>query len=203
MSKLLRFLILPLLVLAMSSPAWADDLNIIFDPPDTPVTPPSGSFYDLTAGNYIFMLTWVSCSSPGVPMGFSGDDACMILANDTGAPITQLNILFTVNDALAGLMQTLNCSYPMGNTFLSSNNCGMVTGDLTSGETVAVSFFDGDYIPPSTDFSTSFFYLAETGVPLADLPVFGVTVPTYDPSTLVLLLAGMTMLGMYGIRRYA
>jgi hypothetical protein len=204
MTKTIRFLVLALLILALSSPAWADDVNIIFDPPATVVTPPSGSFYDITAGNYIFMVSWQSCTSPGMPSGFASDAGCMIFANDTGAPIDQLNLSFTVNDALASLNQTLSCSYaPPGQTELSANTCGAVTGTLTSGEAVTVSFLSGDPVPASTPYTTSFFYLAETGVPLADMPILGVTVPAHDPSTLVLLLASMTILGLYGVRRSA
>jgi len=196
-----KLLIVPLALLAFASPTWANGLGVILDPPSTPVVLPTGSFYDITPGNFLFLVTWGSCSQPGMPSAFSGDAGCMILANDSGGPITSLSLIFTVNGALDGL--DLSCTNPLGDPHLSSNTCSDLSGPLVSGDTVDVTFFGGTPIPGSTPLNTSFFYIAETGVPYTSLPMFGVSVPTYDPSTLVLLATGMAFLAMGAFRRAA
>lgn len=189
MSKILRFLALPILAMALAAPAWADDVNIVFDP--TPAE--LGSFYLVQAPGVDYSVAWGSCSQNGVPSALSGDDACLLFINQTGAPIDELNLTFTVNEALVG--QTISCTNT--DSSLTGNDCA-AAGTLTLGETVTISLYGGTAIP-----NESAFFIAENGVDLADMPGMGIDVPTHDPSTLVLLLAGMAVLGICGVRRYA
>jgi hypothetical protein len=107
--------------------------------------------------------------------------------NETGGSINALNFSFVVNEAMVG--QTLGCANLPGDSHLTSNNCGSVTGPFTLGETVSASFFGGDPIP-----DLSAFFIGETGVALADAPTLGIEVP--EPASLTLLASGMGLLGL-------
>ena len=120
--------------------------------------------------------------------------ACLLFLNLTNAPITDLNVSFTVNAALGNAEQTLGCTSL--DSFLSSNNCSSVPETLTQGQLVSFDFFGGTPIPMSVPPTFSAFYIAETGISLTDVPQFTVTVPTPEPGTLALMLAGLLAVGM-------
>jgi hypothetical protein len=208
MSKSLRFLVLPLLMLALAAPAWADDINIIFDP--VPAGTYNGAFVLLVQGTD-YSVMWGSCDpTVNSSMMFATDllnyiasnnptnapTGCMAFINGTGGPITELDLTIMAGSNIGDtstLCQSLDA-------YLTNVTC---TGVLNmAGDMVTLTFTGGLAIPPSTQNSLSTFYLGEIGVDPNAITA-DVTVPTYDPSTLVLLLAGMTMLGMYGVRRYA
>ncbi|HVN10422.1 MAG TPA: hypothetical protein VMV61_15720 [Patescibacteria group bacterium] len=206
MSKLLKFLILSLLVLAMSSPAWADDIKVIFDP--VPASTYYGA-YEINQQGVNYAVSFGSCNPTANPSisqattlinyvsandeGGTLPSGCMALVNFTGAPIMELDL--TITGGIPGDTETLCQSL---DSFLVNATC---SGSLDAGM-VSVSFNGGNAIPPSTQNSFSVFYLGEIGVDPSMITT-GVTAPSYDPSTLVLLLAGMTLLGVYGTRRYA
>jgi hypothetical protein len=189
MFKRLVALVVPLLMLALAAPAWADDINIIFDP--TPAE--QGTFYLIQQPFVTYDVSWGSCTQNGVPSALQGDAACMLFINQTGAPLGNLNLTFTVNNALAG--QTITCTNT--DSFLTGNNC-TAAGTLTLNETVTVNLFGGSAVPDEMAF-----FIAENGVTLSNLPPLTFEVPTHDPNTLVLLVAGVAMLAMCGLRRYA
>ncbi len=187
MTKMFRFLVLPLLLMAMAAPAWADDISIIFDP-----SPPLvGTFYLIQTPGLNYEVSWGSCTQNGVPAALQGDQGCMLFLNETGAPITELTLTFMVNSFLAG--QTIACSSTDGS--LTGDTCA-AAGTLVLNTMATVELYTS--VP-----NYSAFFIAENGVVSSDLPPLDAQVPTYDPSTLVLLLAGMAMLGVCGVRRYA
>ena len=208
MTKISRFVVLPLLLLAMAAPAWADDINIIYDPVSVPAGTFNGAYLLLVQGQD-YSVTWGSCNpSVNTAMTFAttllsyiaannptnAPTGCMAFINGTGAPFGQLSLTITGPDIpseTSTLCQSLDA-------FLVNATC---TGTLSNGM-VTVTFSGGMEVPPSTQNSLSVFYLGEIGVDPNAITA-DATVPTHDPSTLVLLLAGMTMLGMCGVRRYA
>jgi len=190
MLKTLRLIVLPVILLALAAPAWADDINMILDPG----TPPQvGSFYLIQSVGTLYDVAWGSCTQPGVPSSMSGDAGCMLFINQTGQPITDLLLSFTVNSVLAG--QTVTCTNL--DSYLTSNTCA-ANGTLTLGQMVNADFFGGTPIPDE-----SAFFIGENGVPYQNLPPLTLDVPAHDPSTLLLLAVGIGMLALSGIRRFA
>jgi len=204
--KLLRFLALPLLVLAMSSPAWADDINIIFDPVQGI---PFDGGYLINQQGVNYTVTWGSCDpSVNTSLALATDfttfmanntpagmkSGCLAFVNGTGAPITEVDLTI-VSNGLSNDNETFCQSIDV---YLTNATC---TGSLSEGG-VTLTFNGGSSIPPSTQTMASMFFIGEIGVD-PSLITTDVSAPTYDPSTLVLLLVGMTILGMYGMRRYA
>jgi hypothetical protein len=159
--------------------AFADDINVVFDP-----VPIVGSFGIISDPTAVYTVSWVSCSSNGIPSDFAGDTACIALVNETNTSLMNLILSFTVNSALVG--QTISCSSLDG--YLSSNTCPSVPGPFTLGQIVTVEFFAGS---PIQNLSTFFF--GETGVDLADAPVL--TVYTPEPASFTLLAAGLGLIG--------
>ena len=191
MLKTIRFLILPMLLLAMAAPAWADDINIIFDPMPAEL----GTFYLIQSPGTVYDVSWGSCTQSGVPSALQGDQGCMLFINQLpdNATITQLNLTFTPNAALAG--QTIMCTNL--DAYLNGNDCADAGELMNNGIPVTVSFY-GLGVP-----NEMAFFIAENGVAYQNLPPVEIEVPTHDPGTLVLLLAGIALLGMCGVRRYA
>ncbi|HMD31267.1 MAG TPA: hypothetical protein VKG84_05100, partial [Candidatus Acidoferrales bacterium] len=97
-----------------------------------------------------------------------------------------LNLQFTYSgmDGDALVCQSLD-------GFLTNNNC---PATVNNNQSVSVDFFAGDPIP-----NRAFFVLGEIGLPTT----VQTTVPAYDPNTLVLLAAGIALLGMAAMRRSA
>jgi len=187
MKKFIRAaLLLALVALVSSGAAFADDIKVIFDPPpDLP--PPAGIINYITQNGVTYNVNWESCGATGVPPSFSMDDACLVFLNQTGAALSAINLSFTVNQYLANQNQTLGCE-SLDDT-LPSNSCGSVSGVLTLGELVNVSFFGGTPI-----MNNGAFYIGETGVPLIDAPTIGIEVS--EPTSLTLLASGMGLLGL-------
>jgi len=188
-----RTLIVFAVLLALASPAWANSVNVILDDP-TPVGGGGSPYQLLTTGPY--SVAWQSCGNPPVPIyePASTYTDCLALLNNlnTGGPITTFELMITVPTALNG--DTLSCLNPDGTT----NNCGTI-GPLVAGNTVTLTFSGLD-IPINTEF---FVGLSGPDVTTSDVPNPTVSLPTNDPSTLVLLAVGMGMLAMCGARRFA
>jgi hypothetical protein len=176
-------LLLALVVCCFSGLAMADDIHVVFDPQQ----PGQGVLNIITQTNTPYLVSWVSCGSNGVPSGLANQQACLLFLNETGAPIQDLKFQFTANNALSG--QTVGCDSI--DEFLTSNTCSSVTGELTPGQTVTVDFFGGQSIP-----NYLAFFFGETGVSLADAPDVTISVPTPEPGTLALMLAGLSAVGI-------
>lgn len=200
LKQVLKLLGVLAVLLALATPASAGGLGVVFDP-----TPPGGGtnlYYLQTNG--LYSVSWQPCAiepSGPLPVGSDlltdGAVACLGFANDTGAAIASLNLIFTVSSALNGF--TLTCSTP--DPYLSNNNCAAYSSGLTTGEVVDLSF---TATGPSNEVPANYdFYFGLTGISSSVVPPVEIQVPTYDPGTLVLLIVGIAMLGMAGIRRVA
>ncbi len=196
--KFLKLLVAPALVLFLAGPALADDLQIGIDPtPD----PPSFTVYDITTGiNGTF--SWQTCADPGPGgSGIEGGSGCLYFYNASDTTISYLSLTFTVPATEPSEDPTawtgITCV-----VFDSSFSAGSCPTGNVLGDTVTLDFYGGTGIAPGM-----YFYISEgtggVGISPGDMPITGVTVPSHDPNTLVLLLAGMSMLAVAGIRRTA
>jgi len=194
MLKMIRFLILPLLLLALAAPAWADDINIYVDQSDD-------SFTTVPYNGGVLMVSWQTCA-PGVPgnnANIYNGQGCLYLFNNTPNTIEELTLSFTAPNNV-GVWSGVTCAGDGTFAVLSCPSTipadGMVTIDFEGGPGVA---------PYTAFFISEGNIYTDTGVPADEMPETDVLVPTYDPNTIVLLLVGMAMLAMGGIRarRYA
>ena len=193
MRYLAPVLLLLILVCTFSSPAVADDIHVIFDP----VPPTLGVLNLIQQTNTPYLVNWVSCGSAGVPQALAGQQACLLFLNETGTSIKDLQFQFTANNALAG--QTIACDSI--DSFLTSNTCGSVSGELQSGQPITVDFFGGQSIP-----NFLAFFFGETGVSLANAPPVTITanvVATPEPKSFALLLAGLAVVAFTFLRKSA
>lgn len=193
--RFLKFTVLvALLVLLLGSTVRADDLTVVLDP-------------DPVLTSYVYTgspisVSWQSCgtasggsttTSTGFPSAYSGDDGCFAVTNESGNTLNFVSLTITASSSV--MSQSVTCDNL--DTFLTEDNCASVT--LNPDGTVTLDFEGGSGIP---NFTT--FFVGEIGVtdPTDNLPTT-FSVPTHDPSTLMLLLAGMSMLAVAGIRRTA
>jgi len=186
-----RLLAVLVTLVALASPAWAGSINIIFDPPPTL---PVGTL-DIIGPNMgsTFSVEFGSCTTnPAIPEALQGYAGCLAFLNETGAPITNINLAFTIPSGSPLIGQTLNCTSL--DTFLSSNTCS-AAGILAEGQMVSVDFNGGDAIP-----NYGAFFFAEDSL---SLPPLNVSVPAYDPNTLVQLAAGIALMAAFAVRRSA
>jgi len=201
LKQVLKVLIVPVVLVALASPVWAGGLGITLDPSPAPPGGGTNLYYLTTEGP--FTVSWQNCAvEPSGPLAvgspLAGDIACLGFANDTGADISSLTLQFTVTSVLNGL--TLTCANDPGDNYLAANNCSDY-GTLTTGEFVSLTFNAPIDVPPNYDF---YFGVTSTApLTISDIPDTGLSLPTYDPSTLVLLATGMAFLAMGGLRRTA
>jgi len=208
--KVLKLCLGMAIVLALAAPAWANNINVIFDPTEPAPGGGTGLYYILPGNNITWSVSWQGCTAaPGgvlPPMGpgseFIGDPACLGFANYTGGDISGLNLTFTVSGALDGL--TLTCSNT--DSYLGNNNCASYSSPLVDGQSVTLSFTGPVNVPTLMDFFFAVTTTDDQGNPITipgfSMPDSDLTVPTFDPSTLVLLLAGLGLLGLFGLRRH-
>ena len=205
-----RLWVVAAIVLALAVPAWANNLNTIIDPIPSPAGGGQNLYYLTSNGPW--SVSWQTCNSVlGTPPGplppsgpgseFIGDPACLGFANYTGAGISNLSLVFTVSGALDGL--TLTCSN--ADSYLGTNNCASYSSPLTDGEVVALTFSAPTVVPVNYDFFFAVTTTDSNGNPITipgfSMPDSGILLPTYDPSTLVLLATGLGLLGLGGVRR--
>ena len=190
MLKTFRVVAMLAVLMALASPAWAGSINIIFDPQP----PQVGNFYIIDQQGVGFQVAWGSCSQAGVPQALQGDDACMLFINESGAPITDINLTFTVPNDPGNPLIGSEFSCTSLDAFLSSNSCP--GGTLQAGQTVTADFFGGMSVG-----NFSAFFLAENGIPVDDLPPGSVQAAAFDPNTMAQLAAGMALLAAFAMRR--
>ena len=210
MRYLCSALLIVLTLCMFSGVAVADDIHVVFDP--VPAPPTIGSFNLIQQTNTPYLVNWVSCSTPGISdPTIAAQQACLLFINQTGKAIKDLEISFTVNAAIAG--QTIACDSV--DSFLTSNSCGSVPGAtppinfesssanqlvLALGQVVTVDFFGGDPIGNNMAF---FFGETGSGTNLSDAPPVTISVPTPEPGTLVLMLAGFAVVAFSLLRKAA
>jgi hypothetical protein len=185
------------LLLVMGSPAWAGKINVMLDP----VSGGGNYPYYLLPGNGASLISWQSCTGPpptgplptaGPGSEFLGDAACLAFTNYSGGNILSLNLTIDIPAGSPLIGDTIQCSNE--DSFLTYN-CGTITigpGPLT------LTFAGGSPVEPGDTI-----FIGETTSDGNTLPNPMVSMPSYDPSTLVLLAAGIGMLAMCGVRRYA
>ena len=183
--KYLRVVLLLAACVVFVRSASANDIRLIFDP--SPAQ--QGSFYIIQTPGTDYSVSWESCSSTGIPTSLHGNNGCLPFINETGGPISLLDLSFAVNSALVG--QTIDCVNTDGN--LTSNNCDAYS-PLTLGENVTVTFSGGSSIP-----NYMAFFIAEDGVALSSMPVSGVSVA--EPLALPLLMMGLALMGLMLVGR--
>jgi hypothetical protein len=179
--KHLRLVLVLAACMVSAGSASASDIRLIFDP----VPAQLGSLYLIQTPGTDYTVSWMSCNQLVIPPGLRGDNACLPFLNETGGPISFLDVAFTVNSALVG--QTISCANTDGD--LTTNNCAAYT-PLTLGENVTVTFSGGTPVP-----YLMAFFVAENGVPLASAPTVGVTAVA-EPLALPLLLMGLALMGL-------
>ena len=183
--KHLRVVLLLAACLMFVRSASANDIHLIFDP-TTPAT--LGELYLIQSPGTDYTVKWMKCSEPVFgPTGLTGESACLGFFNETGGPITSLDFSFTVNSYLVG--QSITCTNTVNDPHLTNNNCGAFS-PLNLGEHVTVNFSGGTPVPNYMGF-----FIAEDGVPLAELPPVDVATVA-EPLTLPLLSIGLALMGL-------
>jgi hypothetical protein len=195
LKQVLKVMIVPLVLLALASPAWAGGAGtIILDPP---ISLPPGMFGIISIQGADYSAAWGSCTQAGVPMSLQteletlagtssvpSDSGCVLLINETGAAITDVTLTITLPDV--STLQCLSIDPALTNNTCPSSISGPVTVDFSGGQ-------------PIPDLGG--FIIAELGEDPTTLPPLGIVAADYDPSTLVLLAAGMAFLAMGAVRR--
>lgn len=202
--KHLRLFLLSFSILAFAAVAAADsipDIHIVFDPA-VPLQPgPVNNLYVIQSADTLYSVSWLTC---GAYSGFNPApqfDGCLGFFNNTGAPLSNFDISFTVPATGPGselIGQPVNCSTLGPN--LTSNTCP--TGTLVANETVEIGFSGGAAVP-----NEAAFFVGEDGVACAN-PSDGLvcsSLPTAiiaddsapEPATGILLLSGL--LAMAGL----
>jgi len=197
--QVLKAVILTAVLLTFTSSAWAGGLGVIFDPVLVPDS--FTGYYDITQVGVPYTgAVWSSCAFAqsryvGQPTDpFADATGCMYFVNDTGVPITDLNISF---DYTGLTTQSFGCTFP-DNT-LSGNPCPT---SISTG-TIPLEFDGGNPIPPSTPLNLELFIVGLTGADPSAFVPDSLQVPTHDPSTLLLLASGIGLLGLCSFRRAA
>lgn len=190
-----RILLVAALVFSFAAAsAFASDIRIIFDPNNDPPPVAITNIFSSDLGTPI-SASWQSCSNQGIPPSLSSETACIALNNLSGQSISALTIDFTAPASLSG--QTVDCEN--GDNYLTSNNCP--AGTLSTGQQVSITLFGGTPVPNDTDM---FFGADAQGLTsFSQFPPLTITpTPAPEPSTIMLLPAGLLILGFaYGWRR--
>lgn len=196
--RLSKLMAVCVLVLAAASIARADgiDPTVIFDPtypipgqlgigPDAP--------YLITGSGPFTIPVWGDCTVALMynPTAFAGAQGCAYFLNELmpPGPISDVYLSFTWMGPDSSAM---NCVSGLGgDPYLTSALC---PSTINNGDFVTVDFSGGTPVGYGM-----LFIIGEVGVPAG----VSVGVPSYDPNTLVLLVVGMAMLGMFSMRRHA
>lgn len=175
--KYLRVLLLAFAVLGFAMAAAGDsvpDIHIVFDP-SIPAIP--GSLYIIQTPGTSYTVSWLNCSAYSSFNPAPKFDACLGFFNNTGAPLTNFDISFTVPSTGPGstlIGQPVDCTTLGPN--LTDNTCP--SGNLTAGEVVNdISFFGGTPVSNETAF-----FVGEDGV-ACDNPSDGLVCSSLPPTT--------------------
>jgi hypothetical protein len=200
LKQVLRAGVIAALLVAVASPAWAGTINVILDDPTGGGQP--GVPWILPYGsNNPYNLMWQPCNGPDSPVpgnelaatGHYQD--CLAILNNTGFSIT--NLILTIPDNNSSDNFSCTVPPPVVNPSIAT---GFGCSSSNVGGVVTLDFIGTPGFQPNTEIYVG------VGLPGDDLSGIGqptALVPSYDPSTLVLVVVGMSMLTMAGVRRYA
>lgn len=195
--KRFRLFLLSFAILAFAIAAAGDgipDIHIVFDPA-VPAAPGFNNLYVIQSAGVLYSVAWLSCGAYSTFNPAPQFDACLGFFNNTGSPVSDFDISFTVPGTGPGselIGQPVNCSTLGPN--LTDNTCP--TGTLSAGETADIGFFGGTSVPNETAF-----FVGEDGVACAN-PSDGLVCSSLppaiiaddsapEPATGILLLSGL------------
>jgi hypothetical protein len=210
--RTLRYLLAMALVCALSGVARADDYQMtVVDP-----NPPANLITQIYSDN--FSVTLSPCQSSQL-FGLSAATyiGCFTGENDTGKPITSLQILIPVFNFNNQVDQPA-CA-PVSQDIFTKITCGFTNNnkdtfvDLSGGNIPAATGINGDCDNDGDGGSrlnnddvacnaASIFTIAEAGVPARDFPSFDVQANvTPEPSSIWLMSSGILSIGLFGAYR--
>jgi hypothetical protein len=206
--KSLRYLLAICLVLGLSGIAKADDFQaVVIDPI------PSNLVIPILADN--FSVTLSPCDPSQLPSSLVGTYVgCFTGENETGSPITSLQVLIPVFSYNGP--QTAGCAFSgTGLDLFTSVTCGTTSDgnnfflDFSGGNIPSAILDcdnDGDRGNDSGDdqgcSAASLFTIAEAGVDPAAFPQdFSVTANAPEPSSFWLMSTGVLSIGLFGAYR--
>ena len=194
----LRWLAVPALLVFLAGTASANDLQIIVDPSFVVNEVGTG----VSGGNPV-SVSWGSCPSfPGIPAQISGAQGCLNLVNSGDTTITSLTLSFTTppqEPSAPGFDPFAWTGFTC--TLIDPSFSGAVCPEETGLNQMVTLSFTGPGIAPG-----QMFFIGENGAPLTGdgaMPITSVMASDYDAGTLTLLAAGIALLAVSGLRRYA
>ncbi len=203
LKQVLKIMIVPVVLLVLASPAWAGGLGVIFD---DPVNGGGTGSYVLPYGStpVYTTMTWQSCTAQYTntadgpvpiyePAAGSGTEAnayaeCLAITNNTDTNITSMSLILTDPG-----VDTVSC-------LVEASSTGFSCTSTDVGGVVTLNFSG---IPGFGNNTEIFIGVGAPGDDVSNLGEPTLALPTYDPSTLVLLASGMALLAMGGLRRMA
>lgn len=183
------------IICAFSSVAAATDFSIGWnDPPSTfstyPITTTGVATSFSLSTPWPLTSTGVGCDSTGTSL--TASDLCATFKNDLSAPLTSMELQFTVapsSDPLIG--QSISC----GTGVFTANNCSDYSS-LSANETVTLLFTGGN-IPVGNSLVLALTSL--NGATPGDFQNLTYTAGVPEPSSLLLLGAGLGLLALMGV----
>jgi len=177
--KFLRYLLALMFVCALSGMARADDFKLgVQDANPTAI--------DYYGG--ILDVNFSACKGSKI-------DGCVTIKNDTGHPLTSIQIEFPE----AGLTTTGSCLGGSAEFFTSctwTTLDGNYVFDFSGGPGIPAGKGDGDY-----DKDDPYFTITETLEDYKDFGTLAVTAPTPEPASLMLLATGFLLCAGFIYRR--
>jgi hypothetical protein len=196
--KTLRYLLAIGLVCGLTGVAKADDFQmVVVDPLPNPVPILSDSF----------TATLTPCDPSQLPPSLVGTYlGCFTGRNETGKPITSLDILIPVFDYPANSPQSAGCLLSgTGKDLFPSVTCGTTPDgkdyflDFSGGHIPSVRGCDNEEDEDCG--SAGIFTIAEAGVPAGSFPILSVVANAPEPNSLWLMSTGVLSIGLFGAYR--
>jgi hypothetical protein len=195
LKQVLKMVVVPVVLLALASPVWAGTVTSILDDPT--LGGGTGAYFLPYGSSSPYNMVWQNCTgyptnSPVLPTEpAAAYQDCLAIVNNTGANITTLQLYMTLPPGLTG------DSFPC---LVSASSTGFSCTETVNGGTLGLVFTG---IPGFGNNTEIYIGVGASGEDVTNLGNPEVLVPTYDPSTLVLLASGMAFLAMGAFRRTA
>jgi len=203
LKQVLKVSIVAVVMMVVASPTWAGGLGVIFDDPTTGGG--SGSYVLPYGSTPVYTtMTWQSCTAqytnvadgpvpiyePAAGSTFEANAyaECLAITNNTGSAITSMSLILT--DPGVDTVTCLVSAPSTGFSCTSTDVGGVVTLDFSG-------------IPGFGNNTEIYIGVGAPGDNVSDLGEPTLALPTYDPSTLMLLATGMALLAIGAVRRTA